>query len=182
MITLKIKGKGHLIEIPGIPTFRSPANVNIKHGNIPLIVSALQSQGIEKFEIVSDTQGNEKIFTEKDFKDSNDYKIGDRLSKLEGMIEKLLRKKDSNLPLNQEQITDKLEKLELLSNAILESAGQQKSYDGEPRIEDLDTFIPEIDIKGVQMRGDSVKEIFKKEDDDTDETADLLASLTGGNK
>ena len=67
MIILKIKQKGLYIEIPGITPFRTPAHVNITHVSIHLVASKLQAQGISNFEIVSDTKGKEKRYTEKDF-------------------------------------------------------------------------------------------------------------------
>jgi len=184
MITLKIRERGHMIEIPGISPFRTPADVNITHISIPLAISVLSSQGIEKFEIVSDIRGKEQVLTEKDFKESEDdnSKMNGRLKNLEGMLKKLLKKEASDLSSNQEQINDKLEKLELLSNAILESSGHRPYSETEPHIEELDTFIPEIDIEGITMKGKSGKKVFKKDEDDIDESADLLSSLTGGNK
>jgi len=187
MVILRIKEKGYMIEIPGVSPFRTPADVNITHISIPLAVSVLNSQGIEKFEIISDTPGKEQVFTEKDFKepDAITSKMNGRLKKLEGMIKKLLKKEASDLTSNQEQITDKLKKLEVLSTAILESSERMSSHEGDPNIEELDTldtFIPDIDIKGSKMKGKSGKKVFKKDKEDTDENANLLASLTGGKK
>ena len=71
MLILKITEKGHYIEIPGMPPFRSPVEANISHVSINLVVSRLQTQGIKKFEIVSDTKGKETVLTQNDFKVDN---------------------------------------------------------------------------------------------------------------
>ena len=67
MIILKINQKGHFIEIPGITPFRTPVEVDITNISIPLVASKLTAQGVEHYEIISDTIGKEKRYTQKDF-------------------------------------------------------------------------------------------------------------------
>ena len=71
MVILKIIEKGHYIEIPGMPPFRTPVEANITHISINLVVSKLQSQGIKTFEIISDTKGKESVLTQRDFIQQN---------------------------------------------------------------------------------------------------------------
>jgi hypothetical protein len=186
MITLKIREKGFFIEMPGVAPFRTPADVNITHMSMALVVSHLHSIGIEIFEIISDTPGKERKFTEKDFLEKEKVvkknNIGKRLKQLEKSVQKLISKKDEgHTDSNKEQITDKLETIERLSQAILDRSGVSNIAQDKPIIEELDTFIPNIDVDGIQLKGSS-KSVIAKEEDDTDETADLLSSLTGGKK
>ena len=92
MVTLKIRQKGFFIELPGVAPFRTPADVNITHVSIPLIVTTLKSLGIEKFEITSDTPGKEQRLTEKNFAEPKikKDKLNGRLDNLEKMVKKLL--------------------------------------------------------------------------------------------
>jgi len=182
VITLKIRAKGFFIEMPGVAPFRTPADVNITHMSMALVVSHLHSIGIEKFEIISDTPGKEQKFTEKDFLEKEKVvekdDVSNRLKQLEKSVQKLISKKnEGHTDSNKEQITDKLETLEKLSHAILDQSGIAFEKKDEPNIEELETFIPNIDVDGIELKGSS-KSVIAKEEDDTDETANLLSSLT----
>lgn len=188
MIFLKVKEKGHYLEIPGLSPFRTPVKANITHVSIGMVVAALKRQGIVKFEIVSDIPGKEQHLTQDDFKDKvqikskekdKESKLGKKISKLENMIAKLLTQKTSKSTPNQEQITKRLDSIEglILSGSMRAPSGEVQEGDG-PVIEELDTFIPEVDIGGMKMSGTSVEEKMRDEDD-TDEAADLLSSITG---
>lgn len=182
MITLRIRKKGLFIEIPGMSPFRTPAEANISHISIPLVVSTLKAQGITKFEIISDTQGKEKILTQKDFivekkgPISNGYE--GRFNKLESLMKKLLEKQTSDLPLKKEQITNRLNNIEklLLKNktkVIHVSEEKIKKKDKETH----DTFIPEIDLKGLEMKGKVSQKTIKQDKSDIDDNADLLSNI-----
>ena len=184
MMTLKIKKKGLYIQIPGLPPFRTPADVNISHVSIPLVVSTLKAQGIEKFQIVSDTQGKEKVLTQKDFmvdkkEVKEDYET--RFNKLESLMNKLLQTQVSNLPLNKEQITNRLSSIEKILrkkriiNIVKENSKRVKE---EPKIEELnDVFIPNINLDGLEMKGESSQKTIKQDKLDIDDNADLLSRI-----
>ena len=103
-----------------------------------------------------------------------------RFNKLESLIANLI-KKQSDPVSDQEQITNKLDNLERLIEkqkyAVIPSTDSD-----EPRIEELeDRFIPEIDVEGMSLKGDSGKIIIEKEES-IDEAADLLSSIKKGDK
>lgn len=182
MITLKIKKKGLFIEIPGMSPFRTPADVNISHVSIPLVASVLKAQGIERFEIISDTKGKEKVLTQKDFvvdkkePTSTDYE--GRFNILESLMNKLLQKQTSDLPSKKEQITNRLnniEKLLLKNKTKVIHISQEKVKEKDKEIDDI--FIPEIDLNGLEMKGKVSQKIIKQDKSDIDNNADLLSNI-----
>ncbi len=183
MITLRIKKKGLYIQIPGLSPFRTPADVNISHVSIPLVVSILKAQGIDIFEIISDTQGKEKILTQKDFvgekkETKEDYET--RFNKLESLMNKLLQKQVSNIPLNKEQITNRLSSIEeiLKKKESKVIHGVNEKVKKEPKVEELyNTFIPKINLDGLEMKGESSQKTIKQDKSDIDDSADLLSRI-----
>jgi len=184
MITLKINKTGHYIEIPGISPFRTPAAVNISHVSIPLVVSTLNKQGITKFEIVSDTKGKEQVLTQKDFMVSNKNpkkqkdNFENRFNKLEALMNRLLQKQVSDTSSNKEQITNRLNSIEKLikqkdTEVIHVAKKKRKSVKVEEKQE---TFIPDIDLEGLSLKGDSSKTV-KQDKSDIDDSADLLSRI-----
>ncbi len=183
MITLKIKKKGLFIEIPGMSPFRTPADVNISHVSIPLVASVLKAQGIERFEIISDTQGKEKVLTQKDFEVDKKAPTQDnyegRFNILESLMKKLLKKQTSNIPSNKEQITNRLNSIEKLllekeTKAIYITEEKIKKKDEELQ----DTFIPEIDLEGLKMKGKVSQKTIKQDKSAIDNNADLLSNMS----
>lgn len=188
-MTLKIRKKGLFIEIPGLSPFRTPADVNISHISIPLVVSILKKQGISKFEIVSDTQGKEQVLTQRDFavknknpkKEKDDYE--NRFNKLEQLMTRLLQKQVSDTPSNKEQITNRLNSIEKLikkqeTKVIHVTEKESKKVKKEPKVEELhDVFIPSIDIKGLEIKGETSQRKIKQDKLDIDDSADLLSRI-----
>ena len=191
MIILRIKKKGLFIEIPGMSPFRTPAEANISHVSIPLVVSTLKAQGITKFEIISDTKGKEQVLTHKDFlvkkKEIKEYKKEDyegRFNKLESLMNKLLQKPVSDTSLNKEQITKRLYSIEELlkrkepTRVIHVTKDESKEVDKEPKVEELeDTFIPEIDLEGLELKGEASQASIEQDKLDIDDSADLLSRI-----
>ena len=190
MIILKVKQKGSVVDIPGINKVRTPAEVDISKIDINFVTIYLRKQGIYDYEIISvtDTGAREILPTQipivKKGKTKDDGKwkdsIENRFNKLESMLINFLGRKQSNSGVNSEQITDKLEKLEKLSEEIIRKQTVVTSgvkHSDEPQIEELDDkFIPDIDIDGMSMKGSTIKTI-QSDSDDADETADLLSSI-----
>lgn len=188
MITLKIKKPGHTIEIPGLPTFRSPVDVDITKLDMRKVAMYLKAAGIRQYEIVSESDKSEKkIYTLKDFEkvkpqknDKLQLDINKRFNKLENLMTALLTREAGNIDLNKEQINDKLDKLEKLVSQKLNSSTQYvykkiKPDENEPEIEELDSFIPEIDVSNMKIKSD-IKTI-KRDDDDLEDAADILSGL-----
>jgi len=195
MIILKIKEKGLYIEIPGITPFRTPAEVNITHVSIPLVASKLQSQGIFKYEIISDTKGKEKKYTNKDFvkKKRIENSPEERISALENLILNLIDKIPSNQNNNEEQINKKLDQIEKLIKKQPKQKIVKWTPDPEfitkdkdvikknsnlktnPEIEEI--FIPTVNVDVMKIKGDSSKITTEQDNADIDEAADLLSQI-----
>ena len=58
MIILKVKQKGHVVDIPGVASFRTPAEVDISNAEINLVIFSLKNCGIDDFEITTEGRGN----------------------------------------------------------------------------------------------------------------------------
>jgi hypothetical protein len=191
MITLIITQKGHYLELPGVSPFRTPAQVNISHVSIPLIVSRLKASGIEKFEIVSDTKGKEEVLTQNDFvvkksvkvkKEKENYEA--RFNKLESLIAKLVDTQVSNISENKEQITNRLNGIEkLLKNQttkvvhVEEKTKKSTSPVKKELKEEDEIFIPSIEIDSLEMKGKTSKETVTQDKGDIDDSVDLLTRI-----
>ena len=90
------------------------------------------------------------------------------------VVEKSLSNTDSN----KEQIIKKLENLEKqISDGNSSPVVIHKSnVKGEPDIEDIDSFIPDVDITDLTLNSsDNIKRI--KQEEGLDDAADMLAGL-----
>lgn len=172
MVILKIKEKGYYITIPGITPFRTPAEVDITSANLAIVVSTLHSNGIDKFEIVSDTPGKQSILTQRDFnifrnvekQENDDKKYNDltsQINELKGMIGKLLQR-------------NVIEKREQIIERIIEKVPSK------PVVEEVEElFIPDINIPNAKIK--SKTETISKEDD-IFANVDLLSKLKDGGR
>ena len=201
-ITLKIKDRGHVIEIPGVAPFRTPAKINVTSSDIRTIIGHLKMCGVDEYEIdVTTEKGERKVYKKEDFelpikevkKESNynyQKQIDKRFNRLEKMISDLAAKKAGSSENNKEQITNKLEKLELIAQKILDEATvREVVYTKTPgqiirddNIEELeDAFIPEVDISDMIMVSSGVQTL-KQDDNEIESAADMLSNLTGKNR
>jgi len=188
MLILKIKKRGLYLEIPGLLPVRSPADINITGCDINLISAFLRKEGIVEYEIISKNPATKSSYHESppSVRDSSvDGQVIDkRFNRLESLIEQLLQKETVKKDLNSEQITNKLEKIESITQKILTNKPMSheelaKKIKREPKIEELDDkFIPSIDISNLKMKSGAKKSI-KKDDADLDDSADLLFRLMG---
>jgi len=167
MVILKIKEKGYYVTIPGITPFRTPAEVDITSIGLAVVVSTLHSNGIDKFEIVSDIPGKRSTFTQDDFsiarkKEKKDEKyehLTGQLDELKELVSKLLER---NVNEKREQIIERI--IERRSDS--------------PIVEEIeDMFIPEINFSGGKIKS-KTESISKKED--IFDNVDLLSKLKGG--
>jgi hypothetical protein len=188
MIILRIREKGHYLEIPGITPFRSPADVDISRVNPSMVISHLKQNGMENFEIISETAtGEKKIYKADDFKNMKEEKpkksnkidkLEKRFGRLENLITKLIERGLGNSTDNSEQINRKLDSLEELIIQKQPSVIIKKGEKGEPQVEDLDTFIPNIDIDSFKVKGKEAEKSVKQDKSDIDENADLLSQIS----
>ena len=192
MISLKLKitDKGLMVEIPGIAPIRTPVEIDISKIDINLVIAVLRKSGINNYRIVSITEdGIEKTISvpqglKKKIKNKyqSDISVDKRFDRLESMMINLLtQKNESKNILNEEQITNKLDKLEKLTQSIINSQKHTVEYTNksdEPTIEEMDElFIPNIDLDGMSLKGTTGKTIEVSEGN-VDEVADLLSSIT----
>ena len=199
MLILKIKDKGLYVEIPGALPTRTPAEINITKCNLSAVDAYLRKCGISNYQIMSGGEMPNIVPELPKIKDSsiNQKLINKRFSNLENMLAQLLEKQLATTSKNPEQITDKLDKLELLSKKILNkepkivrqgvvsssvNKSKRKRFEGDPEIEELDkTFIPKIDVSKMKLKGASKKTIKQDKQDkhDIDDSADLLSRIMG---
>ena len=192
MIKLRVKEKGHMVHIPGAAPFRTPAKIDITNMKLSLVVTILNNNGISDFEITSTEDKERIVYTKKDFELTKQLEepkqdlseINDRFNKIEKMLY-ALSKKDSKKNIPEEQITNKLNALEELSKRILEKESVReivytstKDRDGSPIVEELDedTFVPEIDISDMELKGGSSAQTLG-EIEGAEEAADMLSRL-----
>lgn len=197
MITLRVREKGHLIEIPGVAPFRTPADIDVSRIEIRKVIGHLKVCGITDYQIVAvDKKGNKETYNQEDFTPKKKKKkkavvdpykkqIESRFDKLEKMIMSLLtREKKGNEDLNKEQITEKLEQLERISKEILSKRPDviYKDSKGRKKVKEEERFIPSIDIKDLKLKSSSVKSLKQDQKEDIDNAADSLSELLGGKK
>lgn len=187
-LILKIKEKGLYVTIPGLPASRTPAELDITKFDLSLILSYLRSNGIKDFQIISKSDSGERILKHTDLvkkkedkpKTEPDKKLEKRLDHLEEMISTLLTKNKED---SGDKIKNKLDFLEVLiknikvSEQIVETKSSKKK---EPEIEELEDFIPEIDVKGLSMKGDFHENVIEQDKENVDNSVDLLSKLLNG--
>jgi hypothetical protein len=194
MLILKIKEKGMYVEIPGALPTRTPAEIDISRCNLSAVDMYLRKSGIKNYQILSvDSEGKVTIPKPVHMKDAslNQKTINKRFSHLEKMVAQLLDKNRDDRNKNSEHITDKLDKLELLAQKLLEKEPKivervvkverngKKKFEDEPEIEELDAkFIPKIDTSKMKLKGGSKKTV-KQDKFDIDDSADLLSRIMG---
>jgi len=195
VITLRVKEKGHLIEIPGMSPFRTPADVDVSRIGIRTVIGHLQVCGITDYEVVAvGPKGDREVYKQEDFapkkkkKKVDPYKkqIEGRFDKLEKMISMLFNREiKRNENSNKEQITEKLDQLERISQEILK---KQKIdgvvYQDSKKKDDEDdlAFIPEVDTKGLKLKSSSARSLKQDQKEEIDDAAKSLSKLLGGRK
>jgi hypothetical protein len=189
MLKLKIKKKGLVINIPGVPQFRSPAEIDITKLDLKMVINYLKSNSIADYEILSATDtGKIDIYIKEDFdaienRLKREKDLESRFNKLEKMLSLLINRTTGDAPQDSEQITKKLERLENLIQNIPKSNTTIIHKLTDPKVEKLsdepdeDAYIPDIDISDMKMSSGSYKEMENKSKKEVDSSADLLAGL-----
>jgi len=165
MIILKIKKSGHIIDIPGLTTCRTPAEVDISKLDMRSVAMYLKTSDISDYEIVAcNKRGEQEVYKKDDFENKTKTKeeeiqtkeFNNRLSKIEEVISILTSQKGRNLNSQKEQIIERLDKIEdLLVNNI--SHPDIVEIKKEPVIEEFDSFIPDIDIDVSDILSSMIK-------------------------
>lgn len=191
MITLNIRERGHLIEIPGMAAFRTPAIIDISRGDIKTIVGYLKICDINDYEIIANNnKGVTERYNAKDFstdgpkvkkkKDPNPNKaMVKRMDRIEKMIAGLYEKSSGDSPKNTEQNTNQIEMFQkqiLDTLKHLNTGGSMDSVKDELE-EEVEPYIPDIDIEGMKLNTQGNTKVIKTNKDDTDDAADALSKL-----
>ncbi len=198
MIKLNIKERGHLIEIPGIPSFRTPATIDISKGDIRSIVGYLKVCDIRDYEIIASNDSGKEVYSSKDFSTTEtrvvekrkkpqkkNKALEKRMDKLEKMIQSLHDKSDGDSGKNEEQTTNQMEQFQKnVLDAIkgISTGGQnvteteRKSKHNIIDDEEPAPFIPDIDTEGMKLKSQGDHKTIKKEEG-SDDTADALSKL-----
>lgn len=198
MITLIIKEKGHLIEIPGMPSFRTPATIDISKGDIRTIVGYLKVCDIQDYEIIASNNSGKEVYSARDFNTTTtrvvekqkkpikkDKTLEKRMDKLERMIQGLYNKPPDDSGKNEEQTTKQIEQFQ---NTVLDAI--KKISVGGPNVTETEgkskhniideeepaPFIPDIDTEGMKLKSQGDHKTIKKEEG-SDDAADALSKL-----
>lgn len=161
MIKLIINQSGLFLTLPGLPSFRTPAEIDITKFDINFIMTEMRRNGINDYNIISSTKikpvkpENQKekppqksVKVETTPKDTN---VDLRLNSIESLLKQLVDKD----PINLDESTTKRVK------RIIE--------------EDDAEFIPSINVD-LEMEGDMTSEEDSIED--VSENADLLSKIS----
>lgn len=194
MITLIIKEKGHLVDIPGHSQFRTPATIDISKGDIRQIIGYLKVCDITDYEIIASNNSGKEIYKPKDFnidhpkikkkKDKkSDSRIEKRIDRMEKMIKKLYETSSNDSGKKLEQTTNQMEQFQKnvldvlgkLQNMTMKNMSN-KTILQELEEETVDPFIPDIDTEGMRLRSQGGHKTVKKEED-SDDAADALSKL-----
>jgi hypothetical protein len=195
MISLKITKPGYTIAIPGLPVFRSPVEIDISKLDIRVVSMYLETAGITEYEIVAELKNEKEVYTAKDFqgetkkrvvsdKKQDIQKNDEVFDRLEEMFLRLLQLERGNTNKNEEQIIDKLnklqEKLDRVNTVPIIQSGvvvdNNNCNDNE-----YESYIPEIDTSDMVLKSSDNLKTVKKEDD-SEEAADILAGLISKKK
>ena len=163
MITIKISEPGHNIKFPKMREFRTPCKIETSNKDLNNVIIELKKLGIQKYTIISDEQSQIKKEPKPKIKEQIINKSSEDYSNLEkrfNILEELLKQALSK----PTQIINKYGKSE-----------EQEVDSKDGIIEELDDFIPSIDLKGMEIKGSSFK--IQKSTSDVKETSDLLSKL-----
>jgi len=193
MLTLRIKSRGQVIQMPGSAPFRTPATIDVSNMRIRNLIGYLRSAGIEDYEVVATSdKGVVEVYKKTDFelpkkkKETNQTKayqkaINNRFNRLENLIGKLFEKPTSKDDSKKEQnIDEKLDRIEkLLEEASTKEVVYTKFVDKEAdEIEELEhAFIPEVDVSDMKLSSSGAK-LLDQDSDELEDTANLLSGLT----
>lgn len=177
MLRLIIKTPGYFLSVPGVkPKLRSPLSVDISKSNIDMVIKYLNQEGVSDYNIVSNYEdidynikkNNTTVVSKKEnpsikettiIKESLETKkLENQMKDIQNLLKKMIDKNQDNI--SSTSISDNT------NNRI-----QQKNKD-----DDLDNFIPKIDLSNMDIRPSKTKVIKKSDDSDIDLISDLLRS------
>ena len=159
---LQIDEPGHYISIPKMKPFNTPAKIefNIKYLNA--ILMEMRKLGIENFMIYSNESSKKQKYedTKPTIKEQNKNDDIKNLESRFDIIEQLLMKSlEQN---NTSNISNKSDNTKTKRKLLME--------------EDIDDFIPSIDMTGMTLKGSSFKS--EKRDSKFKESSNMLSKIS----
>jgi hypothetical protein len=165
-LKLHIKTPGYFIDVPGMASFRTPANVDVTTVGLNLIVSELKKLGIENYSIDS-ASDNKPITKEKVNKISKEIDTD--------IYEKFVIDKTIEVKSDLSSINKRFNVIEdLLKNIINVQPGQTKKI--KKIIDEDNGFIPSMNIDDLKIKGRSTFKT-KKSNRNIQEDSDNLAEM-----
>ena len=190
MLKLKIREKGHTITLPGVASFRTPAEIDISNMSLHRLMTTLRSYNITNFEIISTVGDKKVVYTQdnvikKKVKQLNKKTkiekdgLDDRFSRIENLIKQSVRESNTNLDLEQinkkiDMLSQQLDGLQTGEKTIVKKEITETKKDD---FDETETFIPQIDTEGMKLTSTTNHKTLKR-DDDSEDAADLLSQLT----
>jgi hypothetical protein len=170
MITIKINDPGHTIKFPRMNEVRTPCKINISEKNLNSSILELKRLGISKYVIIS----NDETIKTKEFKPKPINKETKVIIK-----EQIIKTEDhSNLEKRFGVLEELLKQALNKPSQIINKYGssEEEIINEDSIIEEVDDFIPSIDLEGMEIKGSSFK--TQKSTSDAEETSKLLSKIT----
>lgn len=171
MIKLIIEKKGFYIELPKIPPFRTPAKVDISKLNLGQVTSELRKQGIKDYVILEGIdkppkRNKQKKTVSEKKTDSIDLSgFHDRFDKIEGLLQDVM-----NIRSEVREV-----------RTIIKGSGTEVEFDDkEKEIENVDQFVPDVDVSGMKVKTSEFR--TEKLDGDIEESSELLSKISKGKR
>lgn len=169
MAKLIIKQPGHFIDIEGMTPFRTPVKVNIPESAINKVVVHLAKLGIEDYDIVA--HGHFKVHGKVVKEEINEKQekvvtvdiegVNTRLSKIESLLASLLGRSPEGLGKVESLLQQLLTREpKVIERVVVKGEEVVKDELEEPE----DTFIPDVDVEGLKVKGEVMFKTEKRED------------------
>jgi len=169
MAKLIIRQPGYFIDIEGLTPFRTPAKINIPESAINKVVVYLTKVGIEDYDIVA--QGYYKVRGKVMKEEVNEKAekvitidiegVNKRLSKIESLLASLLGKSPESLKKVEGMLAQLLSREpKVIERVIVKGEEIIKDELDEPE----ETFIPDVDVGGLEVKGRVPFRTEKRED------------------
>jgi len=183
MLTLKISERGHVVNLPGMAEFRTPANIDVSKIPLNVLILKLRTYNINHYEIISELGSQKVVYKKEELEKIKTQKldkkyikhIDKRLNKLEGMI-KILTESKPDIGLKGEQIKNILE--EVISKNVINTFNKLPKK--EKDIKEDEKFIPPVNIGGMKLK--SSEHIIIKQKENLEDSANLLSELHNNKK
>jgi len=188
MVLLIINKPGLTIEIPGLRSTRTPAEIDISKINLNVVVTYLHKMSVKDYQIISSDKKDSRTYEKYVWKDlvkkeqNNDQSIN-----VDNILSSFIQ---SNIPyevqVNTKELEEKLSKftsvLERLIGQVpttitVTSSGETTKELNKEKTPDEETFIPSIkNDSEMSLRG-SISKVVVEEDQNVLEVADLLRGV-----